>query len=153
MDTVKNRGVPGYPVGVLVLLLVAGCRSDKVDINRAAEQARQSTERAGNEVATKTRPLMQNARQQARQEANKAGKALGEGEVTLKVKAALMASDRLNTSAIDVDTRDHVVYLKGSVPQASQKTVAETIAKNTVAPGVKVVNQLQVQPARQQQPP
>ena len=154
MGSMKKRRAQGHAIGAMVLLLMAGCRSanvtGKVDVNRAAEEARQATQRAGNEVASRAEPAMRRAGQQARQETRQAGKAMADSEVTIRVKAALMASDRLNTSAIDVDTRSHIVYLKGSVPQTAQKSLAETIAKSIVAPNITVVNQLQVRPG---QPP
>ena len=72
---------------------------------------------------------------------------LTDGTVTLKVKSAMIPSDKLNTSGINVDTKDKVVFLKGTVPDANQKALAERIAKDTVGNDIKVVNQLAVKAA------
>jgi osmotically-inducible protein OsmY len=56
------------------------------------------------------------------------------------------ASDKLNTSAINVDTKDKVVHLRGAVADASQKALAERIAKDTVGKDVTVRNELAISP-------
>ena len=65
-------------------------------------------------------------------------------EVTAGVKSALLASNKMDTSAVNVDTVNGTVHLRGYVPTVDQKTLAEEIAKNTVAAGTSVVNELAV---------
>ena len=67
---------------------------------------------------------------------------------TAGVKSALIADERVDTSNINVDTNTdtNTVVLKGSVPTAAQKQLAEQIARET-AKGYRVVNQLVVTPA------
>lgn len=67
--------------------------------------------------------------------------------VNSSVKAALAADKSVDSTRIDVDTRERVVYLKGIVESEEQKTRAEHIVFKVN--GVRgVANQLEVQPAR-----
>jgi hyperosmotically inducible protein len=58
--------------------------------------------------------------------------------ITTKVKAALIADSEVKALHIDVDTRDGVVSLNGTVPNASSIERAATIAKGI--DGVKSVD-------------
>jgi hypothetical protein len=70
------------------------------------------------------------------------GEAVSDVTMTAKVKNALMVS-KVDTGQLDVDTKEGVVTLKGSVPTASQKALAEKVAKQVE--GVTTVkNQLSV---------
>jgi hyperosmotically inducible periplasmic protein len=70
--------------------------------------------------------------------AHKAGKAVDEagemiddGWITSKVKAQLMTADGVKASAINVDTSDHVVTLRGTVRSESERAKALHIARTT----------------------
>lgn len=82
-----------------------------------------------------------------RDTANAAQKVAGAAE-TVDVKAALIADDRIDTANLNVDTnaQTNTVALKGTVPTAEQKTLAERIAREQ-AKGYRIVNQLTVKPA------
>jgi osmotically-inducible protein OsmY len=64
---------------------------------------------------------------------------------TVDVKSALIADARVDASNINVDTSasTKTVVLKGSVPTAEQKTIAEQIARDK-AEGYTIQNQLAV---------
>ena len=64
---------------------------------------------------------------------------------TVDVKSALIADGRVDASNINVDTSSSTktVVLKGSVPSAEQKTIAEQIARDK-AKGYTITNQLTV---------
>lgn len=80
---------------------------------------------------------------------DKTGKAVTDASITARVKAAMTASTKLDSSDINVDTKNKVVYLKGTVPDAAQKKLADSIASNTLGSGESMVSQLQVRrPAR-----
>ena len=72
------------------------------------------------------------------------------GAETVDVKAALVADGRVDASNINVDTSadTKTVVLKGTVPTAEQKTMAETIAKDQ-AKGYTIKNTLTVAPKQQ----
>lgn len=68
---------------------------------------------------------------------------------TVDVKSALIADDRIDTANINVDTDNdaNTVVLKGTVPTAEQRRLAEQVASQH-AKGYKIVNQLTVAAAK-----
>lgn len=72
--------------------------------------------------------------------------AIDDATISAKVKMKLMANDNISSMAIDVDTDDNIVTLKGEVKSKEQKDLAEYIAKN-VAEVKKVENHLTVSPS------
>jgi hypothetical protein len=89
----------------------------------------------------------QQAGQKIRETAATAQKGLSDGAITAKVKSAMSLSDKLDTSTIDVDTKDRVVHLRGTARDGTQKALAERIASDTVASDTKVVSELAVRTA------
>lgn len=67
--------------------------------------------------------------------------------VTTAVKASLLADPYSSGLKIDVDTKDAVVTLKGTVASEDEKTRAENVARNTKGVA-SVVNNLKVSPKR-----
>lgn len=69
------------------------------------------------------------------------------GVETMDVKAALIADGRVDAAGINVDTiaATKTVVLKGSVPTAEQRQVAEAIARDQ-AKGYTITNNLTVAP-------
>jgi hypothetical protein len=66
--------------------------------------------------------------------------------ITTAVKSKLAADERTSATKIDVDTKERVVTLNGTVPTQAEKAAAEQVAKNTE--GVtNVVNNLTVSAA------
>lgn len=112
------------------LLMLAGC----------TEKTQQQVQDTGKAVVSDVKEGAGEA-----VEASKA--ALAGAEITASVKSALIASQKLDHSDLNVDTVDGAVHLRGYVPNMEQRTLAEEIAKNTVAPGTTVVNDLSVGPA------
>ncbi len=56
---------------------------------------------------------------------------VGDAAITAAVKTKLLADTRVSGLAIDVDTKDGVVTLTGTVKSAAQKTAALEIARGT----------------------
>lgn len=74
------------------------------------------------------------------------GQGANDSWLWFKTRAALLATDDLRESTINVDVANDVVTLKGTVANAAQKTRAEQVAKGI--DGVKSVrNELKVAPA------
>jgi len=71
----------------------------------------------------------------------------GGGIETMDVKAALIADGRVDSANINVDTSasTKTVLLKGSVPTAEMRTIAEAIAREQ-AKGYTIDNKLTVVP-------
>lgn len=73
----------------------------------------------------------------------KTGEKITDAWITTKVKWFFLGEDALDDSEINVDTKDHVVTLKGTVKSAAGKKRAVELAKKT--DGVKkVVDQLTI---------
>jgi hyperosmotically inducible protein len=90
--------------------------------------------------------MASNAATSAGEAAHTIGQTAANVALTAKVKNTLNTTKNLNTSRLNVDTTgDGVVTLKGSVPTAGQKVLAEKTAKHVE--GVKAVkNELTVAP-------
>jgi hyperosmotically inducible periplasmic protein len=71
------------------------------------------------------------------------GTGVNDSWLWFKTRAALLATDDLRDSTINVDVENAVITLKGSVASAAQKTKAEQVA-NGIEGKSKVVNQLTV---------
>ena len=81
-------------------LSVSGCDQQR----HPADTAGQKVDRAADQVAATTKDV-----------ASKAANVVDDAALTVKVKAALFAEPGLKTLQIDVETRDAVVTLAGSV--------------------------------------
>ena len=88
-----------------------------------------------------------NTIQGAKEDTENATEAVAAGAETVDVKSALIADGRVDASKINVDTMKDTktVVLKGSVPTAEQKTLAEQIARDN-AKGYTITNNLTVAP-------
>jgi hypothetical protein len=75
-----------------------------------------------------------------------AGKA-EDAAITTKVKTKLTTDRAKNLVSVNVDTKDGVVHLKGTVPNEQAKTEAERLAKDTEGV-VSVTNDLKVSPPK-----
>ena len=75
-----------------------------------------------------------------------AGKA-EDAMITSKVKTKLTADRAKNLVSVNVDTKDGMVHLKGTVPTQEAKAEAERLAKDTDGV-VSVTNDLKVSPPK-----
>ena len=80
-----------------------------------------------------------------------AGKA-EDAKITSKVKAKLTKDQAQNLVKVNVDTKDGVVHLKGTVPDEQAKTDAEKLAKDTEGV-VSVTNDLKVSASKKDSSP
>ncbi|MGE0450986.1 MAG: BON domain-containing protein [Vicinamibacterales bacterium] len=88
---------------------------------------------------------MDNATGTAGEMLDRAGTAVADGAITMKIQAQYAADDVVKGHEIDVDTQNGTVTLKGNVESDAQREAAERIARET--DGVNSVdNQLRVQP-------
>lgn len=71
------------------------------------------------------------------------GERIDDAKITAAVKAKLVADKARNLIAVNVDTRDGVVHLKGTVQTDRDRMEAERLAKETTGV-VSVTNDLKV---------
>ena len=115
----------------VLALTVAAC-SDRTE--KRTEEAARDAGRATSEAARDAGGAVANA-----------GRAADAAVETMDVKAALMRDDRVDAGGINVDTNHQTktVVLKGKVPTAAQKALAEQIAAEQ-ATGYRIQNELTV---------
>lgn len=136
--------------GAVLAAVVAVACSDRPlrDADKTATDTGNVAERAGSTVAEAAKDVGAAVKDTARATGDavlQGGKAADAAVETMDVKVALTADSRVDASNINVDT-DHLtktVTLKGRVPNATQKALAEDIAR-AKAPGYAVSNMLKV---------
>ena len=74
---------------------------------------------------------------------SKTGEAITDGWITSRIKTKFMGDEGLRASAINIDTNDHVVTLKGAVPNEATRAKAVALAKDVEGVN-RVVDNLQV---------
>jgi hyperosmotically inducible protein len=67
----------------------------------------------------------------AKQAAHQLDEALSDGALTTKIKSKMALDDLVDARAINVDTKDRVVTLTGTVTSARERERAVTLAKET----------------------
>lgn len=100
-------------------------------------------------VATAMVAACANTMQGVKRDSERAAEKTSAGLETMDIKTALINDGRVDASAINVDTiaSTKTVVLKGSVPTAEQRTMAEQIAR-AQAKDYRINNQLTVAPKR-----
>jgi len=134
---------PMLGVGTIVLAGLAGCQdknnNGQPDSPATTEQIDKSVENAGNaasDAAGKAGDAVTGA-------ADKAGDAAGDLATTGRVKSAIIGNDTIDSTKINVNTANNVVSLKGTVKNAAQSKLAQSIAAKT-ATGYAIKNELKV---------
>jgi len=126
MNTRMRSKITFVLVASTVALAACGDRSDNAAVSRT-EGTKQSVANATDRATTR------------------AAVAVDDAAITTKVKAAVLAEPGLKSLAIDVDTKDGVVTLAGSVQSPELKERAVTLAQRV--DGVRSVqDQLVIKP-------
>jgi hyperosmotically inducible periplasmic protein len=113
----------------------------------ATKDASKATKDATVKGAEKTKDAAAKTGEKTKDAVATTGEVINDAWITSKVSADFVNEDTLKGSDINVDTKDHVVTLKGTVVSAAGKARAEEIAKTTK--GVKrVVNTLTIGPKK-----
>ena len=111
----------------------------KVDKAEAkTKEAAKDTKDATKKGAEKTKDATAKAGEKTKDAVATTGEVINDAWITSKISTDFVNEDTLKGSDINVDTKDHVVTLKGTVASAAGKARAEEIAKTTK--GVKRVN-------------
>jgi hyperosmotically inducible protein len=82
------------------------------------------------EVSSSANQAVQTARNDASRAMEKTERFVDDAALTTKVKSALLADSQVKGTQIDVDSKDGVVTLHGSVSTASEKARAGQLAQN-----------------------
>jgi osmotically-inducible protein OsmY len=119
------------------------------DVKDDAKDETAEARREGREAAAEAKEESREAREETGEAVGTAGQAVNDGWITTKVKGSFVGVDALEGSEIDVDTKNHVVTLKGTVPTTAARTRAEEIARK-IEGVTSVKNELKVAPPEQQ---
>ena len=129
-----KRTLPAWCLALTAALALTACGRDD---NRSAGTK-------VDEAGAQSKSAAEQARQSTREATNDVKKVAGDATITTKVNAALAADDRLKATRIDVDTKAGHVTLKGSAPDADSRDRATTLAQ-AVEGVVAVENRLRVE--------
>ena len=121
---------------------------------RAAEKTKDGAEKVGEKtkdgaekVGEKTKDGAEKVGKETKEVLSKTGEVITDSWITSRVHSKFVGEDLLKDSSIDVDTKDHVVTLNGTVMSAAAKSRAVAEAKEVE--GVKsVVDHLTVGPKK-----
>lgn len=150
-DTVKAYQIDVDTEGGVVTLTgtvpTAAARDRAVELARGTNGVTRVEDRltvnAAETVDERARDQASDASAKAGETAEGAGAALTDAGITTAVKSRLLADPDVAGLKIDVDTKDNVVTLTGTVATAAQKTEAGNIARDTTGVA-SVVNNLKV---------
>ena len=108
-----------------------------------AQKTGDKTKEIAEKTVDKTKEIAGAVGSKTKEVVSTTGEAITDGWITTKVSAKFVDETLLKNSNINVDTKDHVVTLKGTVRSSAAKARAAEIARSTE--GVtSVVNQLVV---------
>ena len=119
----------------------------KLDVESAGPSTVDKAEAKTKEAAKATKDATVKAGEKTKDAVATTGEVITDTWITSTISADFVNEDTLKGSDINVDTKDHVVTLKGTVMSAAGKARAAEIAKSTK--GVKnVVNTLTIGPKK-----
>lgn len=123
----KNDGVKN----VVDQLRIAPAHDNKME--RTADKVGDKTARAADKAADKTAHAANKAEDKTANAAKKTGRAIDDGWIKSKIYTKYLAewNTVLNDSDINVDVKNNMVTLNGTVKSAAAKTRAVAIAKDT----------------------
>ena len=116
---------------------------EKGTAGKAADKTKKTTKKA----AAKTKDGAEKVAEKTKDGLSKTGEVITDAWITSRVHSKFVGEDLLKDSSIDVDTKDHVVTLNGTVMSAAAK--ARAVAEAKEVEGVKsVVDHLTVGPKK-----
>jgi hyperosmotically inducible protein len=144
MSPETSISVKSVDAGVVLLAGTAGTMNDELRAIRCAAAVK-GVQRVASEITTKEGVAETDYDMRSKEGATP-GRRMNDGWLTSEVKLRLLADADVPALDVNVDTRDRVVSLFGSVPTDRAKKDAETDAKKV--DGVeRVINELEVAPS------
>ncbi len=111
------------------------------------EKAADKTGKAAEKAADKTVDATKKAASKTKDAISETGDVINDAWILTKVKADFVNEDTLKGSNINVDVKDHIVTLKGTVATSAGRARAVDIAKTTKGVA-RVVDNLTIAPAK-----
>lgn len=130
---------------ILASTLVVACgEREDATVGERMDGAVNEAQQAGSQMREHARQAGQDMQAAGNEAADTIARDAADAAITAKVNAALAADTQLSALAIDVDTSNGQVELKGTAPTAAAKDRATTLAA-AVEGVVKVDNRLTVE--------
>jgi osmotically-inducible protein OsmY len=151
MRPLEERSMKSATFGLFVFLTLGTAAAfttttvfaQTTEIKKAGSKTKKVVKKAGHE----TKEGAEAVGEKTKDGLSKTGEVITDGWITTHVKAKFVGEDLLKNSDIDVDTKDHVVTLKGTVTSAAARARAAHEAKEVE--GVhSVVNHLTIGPKK-----
>jgi osmotically-inducible protein OsmY len=144
-DDVKGRNINvDTQNGVVTLRGTVNSYSERL---QAAAIARNTdgVKEVHDELMIEARPRERDTARAIKDSVGTAGQKIEDAWITMKIQSKFFVDDQIKSRKVDVDTKNGVVTLKGTVSTAAAKKAAEDLSRET--DGVtRVVNQLRVDP-------
>jgi hyperosmotically inducible protein len=122
----------------LAVVVGASCSPDK-----AAQEIEDKSKEIADQAAAKTKEVVSDVADKGKEIVSSTGEAITDGWITTKLKAKFADEKLLKDANINIETKDRIVTLKGTVAAADVKRRAVSVANGTE--GVKsVVDQMTV---------
>jgi hyperosmotically inducible protein len=133
MPKVRARVSSAVILAAVLALPLAAC-----DQHPSAERAGKTIDQQADAASRKLESSADKLRDQTSVASSQAKEVLGDASITTKVKAAIFAEPGLRSLQVNVDTKEGVVTLSGSVDSPSLKDRAQQLA--SAVEGVKSVD-------------
>jgi hyperosmotically inducible protein len=124
--------------GLILASLVVAFSVVSACTPRAEEQAKEVTQdvkdkaaEIAEEAKDKTKEIAGDVADKGKEVLSATGEAISDGWIVTKLKAKFADDKLVREGKINVDVKDRVVTLKGTVPSAEAKAQAATIARGT----------------------
>ena len=132
------------PVLVLIGVICAGCGSDEVDRQEAANRASEVAQEQAQKMSSRLRGAYDDAYAQGRKIAAEIGDKASDQVLKGKMLAAFKLIKPLDSSNIKVRVEKGVIYLDGSVKTEQERMMAEGLAYGVTGDGKRVQSTLTV---------
>jgi hyperosmotically inducible protein len=131
----------------LIVDLIAGVKGTAGKVEQKTKEGAEKTKQGADKAWEKTKEGAGTVADKTKEGVSKTGEVITDGWITTRVKSKFVGEDLLKGSDINVDTDNHVVTLKGTVPSAAAR--ARAVAEAKEVEGVhKVVDQLTIGPKK-----
>ena len=129
---------------LLVATICAGCGSDEVDRQDAANRAAQVAQEQAQKMSERLRSAYDDAYAQGRKIAAEVGEKASDQVLKAKMLAAFNLIKPLDSSKIKVRVEKGVIHLDGSVKTEQERMMAEGLAYGVTGDGKRVQSTLTV---------
>jgi hyperosmotically inducible protein len=131
MNTIRKGLLTASSLAVLFALGACGQRVDTASNEAAQPSVSTRTEQAANEAKQETREAAADTNTAVMGAGAAMGNKIDDAQIVTKVKGKFAADDEIKALSIDVDAKDGMVTLSGTVPSEKAKERASDLVRNT----------------------